>query len=149
MFHVICTRLRLGHVSVRVGDGSRRSEKIVNKISNCAFECCYYYYYYCYYYYYYYYYYYKRPEEFPNQELVFHHMINRPKKGGMVKKKQKKNDRSATFRGQERAVSCQINITRLIVFGAKLRGPLRDGAERVCVLPTASICQVLLKQNWG
>ena len=27
--HVICTRLRLNHLSVRVGDGSRRSEEIV------------------------------------------------------------------------------------------------------------------------
>ena len=31
MLHVICTRLRSGHLSVRVGDGSRRSEEIVRK----------------------------------------------------------------------------------------------------------------------
>ena len=29
MLHVICTRLRPGHLSVRVGDGSRRNEEIV------------------------------------------------------------------------------------------------------------------------
>ena len=45
--HVICTRLRPGHLSVRVGDSSRRCEEIV-KISNSAFECYYYYYYYNY-----------------------------------------------------------------------------------------------------
>ena len=28
MLHVICTRLHSGHLSVRVGDGSRRSEVI-------------------------------------------------------------------------------------------------------------------------
>ena len=32
MLHVICTRLRLGHLSVRGGDSSRRSEEIVGKI---------------------------------------------------------------------------------------------------------------------
>ena len=31
VLHVICTRLRLGQLSVRVGDGSRRSEEIVKK----------------------------------------------------------------------------------------------------------------------
>ena len=31
MLHVICTRLRLGHLSVRVGDSSRRCEEIVKK----------------------------------------------------------------------------------------------------------------------
>ena len=36
MLHVICTRLRPGHLSVRVGD--RR----LQKISNSAFECDYY-----------------------------------------------------------------------------------------------------------
>ena len=42
---VFCTQLRSGHLSIRVGDSSRRSEKIV-KISKCAFQCdCYYYYY--------------------------------------------------------------------------------------------------------
>ena len=49
MLHVICTRLRLGHLSVRVGDSSRPCEEIV-KISNSTFECDYYYYYYYYYY---------------------------------------------------------------------------------------------------
>ena len=44
MLHVICTRLRPGHLSVRVGDSSRRCEEIVKKISNSAFECDYYYY---------------------------------------------------------------------------------------------------------
>ena len=38
LLHVICTRLRPGHFSVRVGGSSRRNEEIV-KISNCAFEC--------------------------------------------------------------------------------------------------------------
>ena len=42
MLHVICTRLRPGHLSARAGDGSRRSEEIV-KNSTCAFECDYYY----------------------------------------------------------------------------------------------------------
>ena len=41
MLHVICTRLRPSHLSVRVGDSSRRSEEIV-KILNCTFQCeCY------------------------------------------------------------------------------------------------------------
>ena len=31
MFHVICTQLNPGHLGVRVGDGSRRSEEIVKK----------------------------------------------------------------------------------------------------------------------
>ena len=31
MLHLICTRLRPGHFSVRVGDGSRGSEEIVKK----------------------------------------------------------------------------------------------------------------------
>ena len=31
MLHVICTRLRPGHLSVRVGDSSRRCEEIVKK----------------------------------------------------------------------------------------------------------------------
>ena len=31
MLRVICTRLRPGHLSVRVGDGSWRSEEIVKK----------------------------------------------------------------------------------------------------------------------
>ena len=31
MLHVICTRLQPGRLSVRVGDGSRRSEEIVIK----------------------------------------------------------------------------------------------------------------------
>ena len=31
MLHVICTRLRPGHLSVRVGDGLGRSEEIVKK----------------------------------------------------------------------------------------------------------------------
>ena len=31
MLHVICTRLRLGHLRVRVGDSSRRCEEIVKK----------------------------------------------------------------------------------------------------------------------
>ena len=31
MSHVICTQLRLGHLSVHVGDSSRRSEEIVKK----------------------------------------------------------------------------------------------------------------------
>ena len=48
MLHVICTRLRPGHLSVRVGDSLRRCEEIV-KISNSTFECDYYYYYYYYY----------------------------------------------------------------------------------------------------
>ena len=39
MLHVICTRLRSGHLRVRVGDGSRRSEETVKQISNCAFQC--------------------------------------------------------------------------------------------------------------
>ena len=43
MLHVICTRLRLGYLSVRVGDSSRCCEEIVKKISNSAFECDYYY----------------------------------------------------------------------------------------------------------
>ena len=38
MLHVICTRLRPGHLNVRVGDSSRHSE---------TFECKYYYYHYC------------------------------------------------------------------------------------------------------
>ena len=54
--YVICTRLCPGHLSERVRDSSRRSEEIVEKISNCAFQCDYYYYYYYYYYYHYYYY---------------------------------------------------------------------------------------------
>ena len=37
MLHVICTRLRPGHLSVRVGDGSRRSEEIV-KLQIAAFN---------------------------------------------------------------------------------------------------------------
>ena len=37
MLHVIYTRLCPGHLSVRVGDGSRRSEEIV-KTTNCALE---------------------------------------------------------------------------------------------------------------
>ena len=43
MLHVICTGLLPGHLSVRVGDSSRRSKEIV-KISTCAFQCdhCYY-----------------------------------------------------------------------------------------------------------
>ena len=41
MFPMIYTGLRPGHLSVRVGDGSRHSEEIV-KILNCAFYCdCY------------------------------------------------------------------------------------------------------------
>ena len=48
MLHVICTRLRPGHLSVLVGDSSRLCEEIVKKISNSAFECDYYYYYYYY-----------------------------------------------------------------------------------------------------
>ena len=40
-----CTWLRPGHLSVHVGDSSRRCEEIVKKISNSAFECDYYYYY--------------------------------------------------------------------------------------------------------
>ena len=43
MLHVICTPLWPGHLSVRVGDSSRRSEEIV-KFSNCASKCDYYYY---------------------------------------------------------------------------------------------------------
>ena len=35
--------MRQGHLSVRVGDGSRRSEGIVKKILNCASECIIYY----------------------------------------------------------------------------------------------------------
>ena len=31
MLHVICTRLRPGQLSVRVGDGSRRSEELVKR----------------------------------------------------------------------------------------------------------------------
>ena len=31
MLHAICTRLRLAHLSVRVGDSSRRCEEIVKK----------------------------------------------------------------------------------------------------------------------
>ena len=31
LLHVICTRLRPGYLSVRVGDGSRRCEEIVKK----------------------------------------------------------------------------------------------------------------------
>ena len=38
VLHVICTRLRPGHLSVRVGDSSRHSEEI-GKISNFAFQC--------------------------------------------------------------------------------------------------------------
>ena len=51
---MICTRLRPGHLSIRVGDGSRRSEEIVKKISNCAIQCDYHHHhhYYCYHYYY-------------------------------------------------------------------------------------------------
>ena len=32
MMLVICTRLRPGHLSVRVGDGSRRSEEIIKNL---------------------------------------------------------------------------------------------------------------------
>ena len=32
VFHMICTRLRLGHLSVRVGDNSRRCEEIVKNL---------------------------------------------------------------------------------------------------------------------
>ena len=32
MLHVICTRLRTGHFSVRVGDSSRRSEETVRSL---------------------------------------------------------------------------------------------------------------------
>ena len=35
---MIARDLHTGHLSVRVGDGSRRSEEIVKKISNCAFN---------------------------------------------------------------------------------------------------------------
>ena len=49
---MICTRLRLGHLSICFGESSWDSEEIV-KILNCAFECDYYYYYQYYYYYYY------------------------------------------------------------------------------------------------
>ena len=38
---VICTQLHPGHLSVRVGDSSRRDEEAV-KISNCTFYCDYY-----------------------------------------------------------------------------------------------------------
>ena len=41
--HVICTRLRPGHLSKSVGDSSWRTEEIV-KISNSAFQCDYCYY---------------------------------------------------------------------------------------------------------
>ena len=44
MLHVICALLRPGHLSVRVGDSSRRNEEI-GKISNCAFQCDHYYHY--------------------------------------------------------------------------------------------------------
>ena len=37
---MICTRLRLSHLSVRAGDSTRRSEEVV-KISNYAFPCDY------------------------------------------------------------------------------------------------------------
>ena len=37
MLDVICTDLRPGHLSLRVGNSSRRSEEIVN-ISDCAFQ---------------------------------------------------------------------------------------------------------------
>ena len=40
MLDVFCTRLRPDHLSVRVGDTSRRSEEIV-KIWKCAFQCDY------------------------------------------------------------------------------------------------------------
>ena len=36
MLHVICTRLRLGHLTMRVGDSSRRCEEIVKKKSRIA-----------------------------------------------------------------------------------------------------------------
>ena len=36
MLHVNCTRLRPGHLSVRVGDSLRRSEEIVKKKSPFA-----------------------------------------------------------------------------------------------------------------
>ena len=32
VLHMMCTRLRPGHLSVRVGDGSRRSEEIVKNL---------------------------------------------------------------------------------------------------------------------
>ena len=32
MLLVICTQLRLGHLSIRVGDSSRRSEEIVKNL---------------------------------------------------------------------------------------------------------------------
>ena len=45
VLNVICTQMRHSHLSVLVGDGSRRIEEI-EKISNCAFQCdCFYYYY--------------------------------------------------------------------------------------------------------
>ena len=47
MLHMICTRLLLGHLNLCVGDDLQRSEEIVKKISNCAFECDYYYYVLC------------------------------------------------------------------------------------------------------
>ena len=34
MLHVICTYLRPGHLSIRVGDGLRHSEEIVKKKKN-------------------------------------------------------------------------------------------------------------------
>ena len=43
VLHVICTRMRPGHLSVHVGDSLRHTEEIV-QISHCAFECNYYYY---------------------------------------------------------------------------------------------------------
>ena len=36
MLHVICTQMHPGHLSVRVGDSSRRSEEIVKKTSRIA-----------------------------------------------------------------------------------------------------------------
>ena len=54
VLHMICTGRRPGHLSVHVGDSSRRSEEPVDN-SNWAFQCnYYYYYYYCYCYCYYY-----------------------------------------------------------------------------------------------
>ena len=44
MLHVICTRLRPGHLSVRVGDSLGAVRRLHKKISNCTFGCDYYYY---------------------------------------------------------------------------------------------------------
>ena len=38
MLHVVCTQFHMGHLSVRVGDSSRRSEEIVKNLELCLWK---------------------------------------------------------------------------------------------------------------